>query len=316
VPQLDVVTFGEPMAMFMADEVGALEEATHFTRGAAGAELNVAVGLGRLGHRVGYVTRLGDDPLGRYLHAFMAGEGMETERAVFDDRHPTGFLLKNRVNSGDPQVVYYRSGSAASHLSMTDEDAGYLRSARHLHLTGIPPALSPSCRAFAYAAIDVARDSGLTISFDPNLRPSLWKDQVEMRKVVNDLAGRADWLLAGLSEGEVLTGCDEPRGVADFYLERGVRAVAVKLGAAGAFARTGDADHAVSGFDVTVVDTVGAGDGFAAGFLAGMFDGEGMAHALAQGNAVGALAVTARGDQDGLPTRDQLDRFMRQREAQ
>jgi sugar/nucleoside kinase (ribokinase family) len=314
--RLEVVTFGEAMAMFVADEPVPLERADRYTRAVAGAELNVAVGLARLGHRVGWVSRLGDDPLGRYLLDSVRRAGVDAARVVVDRRHPTGFQLKGRVEGGDPEVVYFRRGSAASHLEVSATDDAYLGQARHLHLTGIPPALSAACRRFSYHAVERARAAGLTVSFDPNLRPSLWPDPREMRRVVNDLAGRCDWVLPGVAEGRALTGSADPRRIARFYLDRGVGLVAVKLGARGSQVFTGDDEHTQPGFPVRVVDTVGAGDGYAVGLISGMLDGLAPAARVERANAIGAMAVTSRGDQDGLPTRQALDAFLaRHRES-
>ncbi|SRR5579884_851609 len=126
---LDVVVFGEAMAMFIADDYVPLEVAEHYTRAAAGAEINVAVGLSRLGYRVGWMSRLGADPLGRYILHQVQQSGVDTTRVLFEEEHPTGFQLKSRVRTGDPAVVYFRTGSAASHMAPNAEDDVYLRSA-------------------------------------------------------------------------------------------------------------------------------------------------------------------------------------------
>lgn len=306
----DVVVFGEAMAMFIADGYGTLEEEDHYTRAIAGAEVNVAVGLTRLGYRVGWISALGQDPLGSYILRTLHDAGLDTSRARRDPAHPTGFQLKSQVREGDPEVVYFRRGSAASHLAPTAEDAAYIRGARHLHATGIPPALSLTCRRFTFDAIEQARDAGLTVSFDPNLRPSLWESETEMRTVINDLAERADWLFPGLAEGEILTGYTREDDIARFYLDRGVPLVAVKTGPLGACIFTPTQRLAQPAFPVEVVDTVGAGDGFAVGIISGMLDGLSLEASLERAVAIGALAVTARGDMDGLPDRETLVRFL------
>lgn len=308
---LDAAVFGEAMAMFIADEYVPLEEAEHYTMAVAGAEVNVAVGLTRLGYRVGWIGRLGADPLGRHIFKRLRRAGLDTGRVEFDELHPTGFQIKSRVREGDPQVVYFRKGSAASFMAPGEEDDAYIGGARHLHLTGIPPALSESCRRYAYHAIERARAAGASVSFDPNIRPSLWESEAEMRRVLNDLAARADWVVPGLGEGRALTGLVTPEEIAGFYLERGAGMVALKMGASGSalFASSGRYDSPI--FPVEVVDTVGAGDGFAVGLIGGMLDGLPLGDVLTRANAVGALAVTARGDSDGLPTREQLNRFLR-----
>ena len=307
---LDVVLFGEAMAMFIADDYLPLEEANHYTRAMAGAELNVSVGLERLGYRVGWISRLGADPLGRYILHQVQQVGLDTTRVLFDERYPTGFQLKSRVREGDPTVVYFRKSSAASHMAPNVEDDAYLRTARHLHVTGIPPALSDTCRQYTYHAMEQAREADMSISFDPNLRPVLWKSEDEMRQVLNDLATKADWVLPGLAEGIVLTGYTTPEDIANFYLERGAKLVSVKAGVRGSSLFTTSARYDAPIFPVQVVDTVGAGDGFAVGIISGMLEGLPLPACLERGNAMGALAVMAPGDQDGLPSREMLDRFL------
>ncbi|MYN38647.1 sugar kinase [Duganella sp. FT109W] len=307
----DVVTMGEAMALMIARQPGLLEEVREFERATAGAELNVAVGLSRLDFKVGYISSLGPDSLGRHLHAFMAAEGLDLRHLRTDDRYPTGFMLKQMVADGsDPQVEYFRRGSAASHLSLEDLPApgSAFQQARLLHLTGISPALSPGCGELALALARQARADGRLVSFDPNLRPRLWPSQAEMVATINALASQADVVMPGLAEGQLLTGCQNAGGIADWYLARGARHVVVKLGPRGAYAASADGGSCiVPGLQVReVVDTVGAGDGFAVGVISGLLDGLPLSDAAARGNAIGARVVQFRGDCEGLPSRDQL----------
>ncbi|MFF8601467.1 sugar kinase [Streptomyces sp. NPDC015232] len=315
-PRLDAVTFGEAMVMFRAEESGPLSQVDRYTRALAGAEVNVAIGLRRLGHATAWIGRVGDDPLGAYVTTALADEGIDTGAVTVDPHAPTGFQLKSRADAQDPEVVYFRKNSAGSLLHTTPATTDRLTVARHLHVTGIPPALSPTARAFAHEAIDTARAAGLTISFDPNLRPALWPDRDEMVRVVNDLAARADWVLPGLAEGRLLTGYDDAHGIARHYLAAGAHRVVVKDGAQGAtrlFQDDGSWSQPV--FAVRAVDSVGAGDGFAAGLISAHLDGLDAPQALRRAAAVGALATTRRGDSDGLPTRTALDSFLHVHEA-
>ncbi|PFG32355.1 sugar kinase [Sanguibacter antarcticus] len=306
---LDAVTFGEVMGMFVAGEAGPLENVTNWTLALAGAEANVATGLARLGHQVGWIGRVGTDPLGRFAIEELSTAGVQTSIDV-DPRASTGLALKSRADGGDPNVVYFRHDSAGSRLEPTSRSDETLASARHIHLTGIPLALSEHTRRFAFRALDIAKESGATISFDPNLRPALWNDRQEMIDVTNTFAARADWILPGLSEAEVLTGLTTPSEVAAHYLRDGASLVAVKDGSRGATLHTeaGSWSHGV--FPVTVVDTVGAGDGFATGLISAMLDALPPTEVLERGAAVGAMAITSAGDKDGLPDRAQLARFL------
>jgi 2-dehydro-3-deoxygluconokinase len=306
---LDVVTIGEAMVLFAAQQAGPLDNASSFARTTAGAELNVAIGLARLGLRTGYLTRLGQDVFGRYIAATLAREGIDHPQVVMDGEHPTGFMLKSRSDDGnDPQIQYFRKGSAASHMQVGERSLAYCSGARHLHLTGIFVGVSPSTREVVFELAERSRAAGQSISFDPNLRPTLWRSKDEMVDVLNRLAAFSDWVLPGIEEGRLLTGRDSVQGIADFYLERGAKGVVVKLGPEGAFCATPTERGHVAGFPVArVVDTVGAGDGFAVGVISGLLEGLPLAAATARGNAIGSRVVQFPGDADGLPTRAELD---------
>jgi len=310
---LDVITIGEAMAMFVATETGELSAVEHFIKRVAGAELNVATGLARLGLNVGWVSRVGNDSFGHFVLDSLKKEGIDAAGVTLDGRFPTGFQLKSKVENGtDPIVEYFRKGSAASHLSVDDYHAAYFSSARHLHLSGVAGGLSARSYAFTYDLLDHAASAmkaqGKTISFDPNLRPVLWKSEAEMAEKLNRLAFKADWVLPGIKEGMILTGESTPEGIADFYLNRGVKAVVLKTGADGAWFKTADGEQgAVAAVKVdNVVDTVGAGDGFAVGVISALLEGKPLSQAVARGNKIGSLAIQVQGDSEGLPTRAEL----------
>lgn len=306
---LDVITIGEAMAMFVATEPGELAEADAFIKRVAGAELNVATGLARLGLNVSWVSRVGSDSFGRFVLSSLKKENINSESVTVDDRYPTGFQLKSCAENGtDPIVEYFRKGSAASHLSQDDFDAAIFTRARHLHLSGVAAALSPSAYDLLDHAASTMKAQGKTISFDPNLRPVLWKSEAEMVKKLNRLAFQADWVLPGLKEAAILTGQSTPEGMADFYLAQGVKAVVIKTGADGAWFKTAAGEQgAVAAVRVdNVVDTVGAGDGFAVGVISALLEGRTLPQAVARGNKIGSLAIQVPGDSEGLPTRAQL----------
>ncbi|WP_027410525.1 sugar kinase [Anoxybacteroides tepidamans] len=309
---MDVVTFGEAMAMFIAQEVGPLQHVPYFKRSLAGAEVNTAIGFARLGLQSGWVSKVGADVFGKYIMEYLRQEHVNIDQVKIDPCFPTGFQLKSKVVSGDPEVQYFRKYSAASHLGVSDFNEAYFRSARHLHMTGIPLALSNSMRAFAKHAQSFMRIEGKSISFDPNLRPALWTTKDEMIRVINEAAFESDYVLPGIEEGELLTGFTDPRDIASFYLERGVKLVVVKLGSKGAFYKSNNDEGYVPGYQVSrVVDTVGAGDGFAVGLISGILEGLSIRQAVIRGNAIGALAIQATGDHEGYPNRLALDQFIK-----
>lgn len=305
---LDVATFGEAMMLLVADRPGPLEDASYFHKRTAGAETNVAIGLARLGLKVGWASRLGTDMMGRYLIREMIAEGIDCSRVALSDTRPTGFMIKGSVSDGsDPPVEYHRKGSAASHMGPEDIDTAWLLSARHLHATGVFAAVSPTTLALARQSMELMHAAGRSVSFDPNLRPTLWDTPQIMREAINDLAARADWVLPGLEEGRLLTGEDSAEGIAGFYRARGAKLVVVKVGAQGAYFDGEGGKGQVPGFPVDkVVDTVGAGDGFAVGVISALLAGFDVPAAVRRGAWIGARAVQVLGDSEGLPSRTEL----------
>jgi 2-dehydro-3-deoxygluconokinase len=258
---------------------------------------------------VGYISRVGQDSFGRHLLGVLKRENIDHRHVAVDAGQPTGFMLKSRSDDGsDPQIGYFRRGSAASRMHASELQPDYCASARHLHLTGIFAGVSPSTRELVFDLAARARQAGQSISFDPNLRPALWPSQAVMIDCMNRLAALSDWVLPGLEEGRLLTGQHSPQGIAGFYLARGAQGVVIKLGAEGAYYATATERGQVPGIKVArVVGTVGAGDGFAAGVVSGVLEGLSPAAATARGNAIGARVVQFPGDCDGLPTRAELE---------
>lgn len=307
--KLDVVTLGEAMMMFVAAQPGELHNVEHFIRRAAGAELNVAIGLSRLGLKSGWVSRLGNDSFGRFILATLDRENVDHNAVTMTSDLATGFQLKSKAENGtDPIVEYFRKGSAASHLSPADFNQEYFAQARHLHLSGVAAALSATSYELSTYAAQWMRAHGKTISFDPNLRPTLWRSQQEMVSQLNKLAFAADWVLPGLKEGLILTGHSTPEAIADFYLNAGVKTVVIKTGEQGAYYKTyQDQQGVVPAIYVqNVVDTVGAGDGFAVGVISALLEGGTLHDAVCRGNFIGARAIQVIGDSEGLPTKSAL----------
>ncbi|MHC3404607.1 sugar kinase [Aerococcus sp. Group 2] len=307
---LDFVTFGEPLYMFYANEPGALEDVNNWSRALAGAETNVAAGLCRLGHKTGLVTKLGEDMLGRFITKAMAKEGIDTTGVQTTDERFTGWYIKEKNEEDDPAIEYFRKGSAASTMSVEDFDEDYFGSADYMHVTSIFAALSEDCYNFSKKAVEYMHKAGKVISFDPNLRPQLW-DHDRMVEFVNETAKSVDIFLPGLEEGKILTGLDKAEDIAKFYLDLGVKIVIVKTGASRAYYATSDGKSGqVAGYQVTPIDTVGAGDGFAVGVISGLKEGLSLEDSILRGNAIGARQVTFEGDNDGLPNQEELEEFM------
>ena len=310
----EVLTIGEPMGLFVAQEAKPLKDVQTFTRLVCGAEVNFSIGLSRLGHTVSYVSRVGSDPIGQHIRDFLRENGIEDSYVQIDREHLTGMQFKEMAPEGtDPLVVNYRRHTAFSHFSPEDLRGIDWQGVKHVHVTGIPAALSESCCASVEALMEAAHAHEATVSFDPNLRPALWPSHKVMVRTLNRLAAKADLILPGLGEGKILTGLEKPEQIADFYLARGAKAVVIKLGGSkGAYGKEREGKEFIApSFRVEhVVDTVGAGDGFAVGTVSALLEGRTLEEAALRGAAIGALAIMSAGDNEGLPNRTELQHFM------
>lgn len=310
----EVVTLGETMLLMNPESSGPLKYINTFIKQIGGAESNFAIGLVRLGHSAGWISKLGNDEFGKYIISFIRGEGVDTSQVSFDPVAPTGLYIKERREYGESKVYYYRKGSAASLLSPEDLNQEYLGSAKVLHITGITPALSDSCYSTLQEAVKIAKARGVQISLDPNIRLKLWTKEVA-RQVIMEFAAQSDIIMPGISEGEILVGETDPEKIAGKFLDLGAKIVVVKLGKKGAYYATPDESKFVPGYPIEkCVDPIGAGDGFAAGFIAGILKGYSLEEATKLANAVGAMATTVIGDVEGLPTMEEVAVFRGERE--
>lgn len=310
-----VITIGESMALMIAEQSGPLEFVTSFIRKVAGAESNVAIGLSRLGHQAGWISSIGDDPLGIYIRNTIRGEGVDTSLVAELSNYRTGLMLKEQSEIGDPKIYYYRENSAASHMNPSVLVDSYFDHGKILHITGIFPMLSAECRETTFAAIAIAKEKGLLISFDPNIRKQLWKGE-ESRHMLLEIAQQADIILPGVQEAELLVGSLKWKDISTYFHEKGIRFVIMKNGDDGAYYSMVEADGVIrdgyeKGFKVKrVIDTVGAGDGFAVGVLSGILEELPLKEAVRRGNGIGSMAVLVKGDSEGYPTRKQLEEYL------
>ena len=316
-----VVTLGECLIAFVATSHGPLAEAARFERFVAGAEANVAVGLARLGHDVAFIGRVGADGFGEAIRRRLRGEGVDTTWLATDPDGATGLMFRERRVLGPAQVVYARRDSAGSRLSAADVDraaeGGVFDGAAWIHLTGITPALSEDAHEATERSAELARAAGLTISLDLNLRRRLWSDDAAA-PVLRALASHVDVLFGSPDELAVVTGLaadEDPAELARAATLLGPTIAVAKLGADGALAIDRDAldlPIARSGLPLpVVVDPVGAGDAFCAGFIDARLAGADLANALEAANACGAAGAAAVGDQTGLPDRAELAAILR-----
>ncbi len=282
-----VLTVGETMALLDPVEDGPLELGRALTLRIAGAESNFAVALARLGVDVAWASRVGDDRFGELVREALGAEGVDLRWVRTTPGAPTGAFFKWR-EGGRSHNAYYRSGSAASTMTPEDVPDEALDGVELVHLTGITSALGEGPRALVVDLARRARARGALVTFDPNFRPALWSSPAEAAAVQAEVLAYVDWYLCGLEEGRELFGVDD------------VAAAARAAGARDAHVRSGERAA------VDVVDEVGAGDAFAAGFALGLLEGRDRADCVRIGNVVAAGALRGTGDWETLPRREEL----------
>ncbi|ANU14570.1 2-dehydro-3-deoxygluconate kinase [Planococcus halocryophilus Or1] len=309
--KIDVFTFGETMVLFQPEQMLPLEYIHQFPKKIGGAESNVAIGLTRLGHSASWYSKLGNDPFGRFILNSIRGEGVDTSSCQFTDQAPTGLIFKEQLSSSDMNVYYYRKGSSASLMEPEDLDEKIIAQAKIIHISGITPALSESCRRTVMRSIEIAKQNGTIVIFDPNMRMKLWSEE-RAKKIFNEIAEHADIILPGLDEGQLMTGKKEVEAVAEALLGKSNKTIIIKLGSQGAYLHSNAEKLYVDGFPVEkIVDPVGAGDGFAAGIISGILRQEPMKQVVRRANAIGAMVVGVSGDIEGLPYFEAVEKFMK-----
>jgi len=299
-----VVTFGESMALFLPSQQQSIERADSLQHRFGGAESNVAIGLARLGIDVGWFSVMGDDPLGKRIVKSIRGEGVDVSRVLYSKDAPTGMMFREQV-SGRNAVHYFRKGSAASTMTPDQLDETYIQGAKLLHITGITPALSESCKATIYRAIELAKKHQVTVCFDPNLRLKLWSIE-EAREVILSIAKEADYFLPGWDELKLLYDTENEALIDEKLNELKAICIVKGKGDYNVIYEQGNQTEVPFYPAEKVVDTVGAGDGFCAGFLAGIIKGLSSYEAVRMASINGSLAVQTYGDWEALPEWEQL----------
>lgn len=298
---VEVLTFGETMVSIRSR--ADLRLGGEVTLSVAGSESNVAIGLARLDHHAAWIGVLGNDQPGRLVQRTLRAEGVDTGFLRLTDDSFTGFIASDQPVHDVTRVSYHRRGSAASTLT-TDECLIALRASAplFLHVTGITPALSDSARAATTSVVQAAAAAGVRVSFDVNYRGRLWS-RADAADCLRELLPAANIVFTSDDELDILTDADDAVAA---ILSAGVDEVVVTAGAGGAWAHTQQGSAFKAASPVTIVDSIGAGDAFVAGYLSAILDGLDVDDRLARATACGAYCVGGQGDWESLPTRDEL----------
>ncbi|WP_181347532.1 sugar kinase [Thalassobacillus sp. CUG 92003] len=298
----DVITIGDGMITFDPASKGPMRYAHTFERKVGGAELNFALGCARLGLNIGWVSRLGADEFGRYIHNFMRGEGVDVSAVQLVEGYPTSLNFKEIKGDGSGNTFYYRANSPTLTLTKDTLDEAYVTRGKLLHITGVFAAVDANKNVdLLHHAVKLAKQNGMLVSLDPNIRLKLWTKD-EAREALSTLLPYVDVLLTGVDEAELLFGVTDSQAIMEHCRSYNIDTVAIKKGADGAEGyHKGEHVQAQPVRPRKVVDTVGAGDGFDAGFIHGFLQGWSLEKILQFANTIGSMVVSVEGDNEGLP---------------
>lgn len=298
---MDVITIGDGMVAMCPEKKGPIIFTNTFEKKVGGAELNVAIGCSRLGLKSGWISNLGNDDFGKFILRSVKADNVDTSEVKLVDGHPTSVYFREVLSDGSSRSFYYRENSPTSRMKPEDLNEEYFKKSKVLHITGVFPSILKSNQNIVLEAIRLAKKNGLLISFDPNIRLKMWTKE-EAKEFINSILPDVDILLVGDEEVELLLeNTDLEQAIKEFY-GYGISKVVIKRGAKGAMGYDGENLFYIDGIPPkALVDTVGAGDGFAAGFLTSTIKGESFEDSIKFANAVGSLVVGVEGDNEGLP---------------
>ena len=315
----DVVALGELLIDFtphgQSDNGNVL-----FERNPGGAPANVLVMLSKLGLKTSFISKVGRDDFGKFLNETLLSYQVDTTGLVMTDEVNTTLAFVHLHSDGDRSFSFYRKPGADITLEEREVNYDLIDRAKLFHFGSVSMTSEPARQA-TLSAVQYAKDKGLLISYDPNLRESLWEDMGEAKKVITDSLQFANILK--LSEEELYFVCDTSdcvEGTAALYEDYGIPLIFVTLGDKGCFFRYKDQTETIASYTVSVVDTTGSGDAFFGALLYKILeetntekmDMETLKSSVRFANAAGALAATKRGGIPSLPNSKDIDQLQMQ----
>ncbi|MGW0160849.1 sugar kinase [Mycobacterium sp. NPDC003323] len=292
----EVLCLGETMTLVAPVGATPLATADLFTLHMGGAESTVALYLAELGHDVAWASAVGNDPLGRRIVDEITAHGVNTSLVRYLDDAPTGVYFKD-PDGGATTVHYYRKGSAASRMDVESLSGLPLREVPLVHVSGITPGLSATCLAMFGTLYDLCIGSPTRISFDVNYRPGVW-NAAQAAPVLLDFARLSDVVFVGRDEAATLWGTADVESIAELIMaaQNRVQTLVIKDGGVGATEITASTTTFAPALPVDIVEVVGAGDAFAAGYLSGLLTGKDADDRLSMGHRLAARALSSTSD--------------------
>ena len=326
--EFDVVTLGELLIDMFPGEIGyRIGEVESFKPKPGGAPANVAVALSRLGANSAFIGKLGDDHFGTFLQKVLDDEGVDTRGIRFDPDARTTMAIIAMPDKFSAEFVFYRNPGADQLLTVGDLDRDLLKSTKALHFGSVSLTDEP-VRSTTFKAAQIAKKAGALVSFDVNYRPSLWKESAEALSQSRLMLKEVDLVKVNEEEAALLTGIEHIDGSNPIQVENAAQAlmnsgpeiIVITLGSEGSYFQIKSGGAYIPPYEVDTVDAIGCGDAFIAGLLTKLVLGddwrenisvEYLTEALNYANAVGALTSLKRGAIPALPTKEEVEDFIK-----
>ncbi|MFB6215154.1 MAG: sugar kinase [Candidatus Bipolaricaulia bacterium] len=308
---MKVITIGEMLVEVMRKDVDSpLDRPGEFVGPfPSGAPAIFIDAVAKLGTSSGIVGGIGDDEFGDCLRNRLEKDGVDLTGVKVDEELSTGVAFVSYFSDGSRKFLYHMGNSAAGAVSREDIYSGYVEDADLLHINGSSLAMGEQMRGACYEGVKIAEEEGLDISFDPNLRTELLGVE-KTREICNPILDSCDLIVPGADELKGITGASSEEEAVAAALEKGAKLVAVKDGENGCRIYHGGQTFETEAFNVEEVDPTGAGDAFSAAVAVGWLEGMGIQTLGTFANAVGGLAVTAKGPMEGLVDRGRVKRMI------
>ena len=314
---IDIICVGRVAIDFNPNEMyRTLDKVDTFTKYLGGSPANIAVGLARLGKKVGFIGKVSDDQFGVFVTNYFSKEGIDVSQiATAKHGEMLGLTFTEISSPTESQILMYRDGVADLELSTDEISEEYIKQAKILLISGTALAASPS-REACFLAIHYAQKHGTKVIFDIDYRNYTWKSKAEVG-VYYAIAGKMSDIIIGsreefelmemLSEGNKVSNCQ----LADKYIASGNKIVIIKHGKKGSIAYSSDKlAYKVESFKVKLLKSFGGGDAYASSFIYGILEGWDLDKALEFGTASAAMVVASHSCSDAMKTADEIKAFI------
>jgi 5-dehydro-2-deoxygluconokinase len=320
---MDIIPIGRVAIDFNPVDLNKpLDESTTFRKYLGGSPANIAVGMARLGKRVGFISKVSDDQFGRFVTSYFKKEGVDTSNiAVAENGESLGLTFTEILSSTESSILMYRNGVADLALSPEDVNENYIKNAKAIVISGTALAASPS-REAALLAMEYAKKHGTVVIFDIDYRSYNWKSKAELVVYYAAIARASDIILGSREEYNLMESVVAPAGssdqaTADRWLAYGNKVVVIKHGKEGSAAYTGNSGvYKVKPFPVKLLKSFGGGDAYASAFLYGLMEGWEVGDCLEFGSASAAMLVASHSCSDAMPGGDAIQEFIKKAKAE